>query len=1335
MAGYTRQSTASIINGSSITAPPINAEFNQLLAAFNASSGHGHTGGTGDAPKIPLTTSVSGYLPLVHGGVGGRNNVTNSVPTANDDSGDGYAPGSIWENSATGRVYICVGNSSGAAVWRELVQVDSGNAILPASNNTVDLGNNSTRFQDLFLSGGIAAAGNVAIGGTLTTTGTSAFTGLATFANLSATGTTTITSVDLNSGAIDNAVIGSATPAAGTFTTLNASTSLVAATADINGGTIDGAALGATTPSTGAFTTLGASGTSTLATVDINGGNIDGTVIGASTRAAGSFTTLSTTGQATLATADINGGSIDGSTIGANSASTGAFTTLTASGGITGSLTGNVSGNVTGNVTGDVTGNVTGNLTGNVTAGSGTSTFTNVTIDGTLNMNAGTSATIQNLTAPTNDLDAATKKYVDDEISTLIGDAGAGLDTLGELADALNDDDDFSTTVTNSIATKLPKAGGTMTGAIAMSTNKITGAGDPTSAQDVATKAYTDTQRDTRVAKTGDTMSGALAMGNNKITGLATPTAGTDVTNKTYVDGILGSSTAAATSASNAATSESNAATSETNASNSAAAALTSKNAAATSLSTFQNQYLGAQSSAPTQDPDGSALDVGDLYFDTVANAMKVYSSSGWTNAGSSVNGTSNRVTYTATAGQTVFAATYDSGYIDTFLNGVKLLSGTDFTATNGTSITLASGASVNDVVDIVAYGTFALADHYTRTASDARYVQPTHTGNLDITGTVTSDGLTVDGSGYVYINTNGAGANPSGDKGLFLNWNKSNSIGESTIGFNNQTGLAPYLQFASWDGTNFLRHMRIDDTGDISFYEDTGTTAKFHWDAADERLGLGTSSPSFNLDILDTSTASNTGAAINIAHTTQPQLRFAQTTGNYRMYLGMKTNDLIISNDSGAEKIRFEQNGNLLFNGHGVISVQSSSNNIYIGGGSAQPTELNLESGTLTKFKTNGSEAMRIDSSGNLLVGTTDTDPYDNSASTGFGIALRENGSIYNSRYQATPIVSNRIGNDGGIMQFRKDGSIAGSISTVVGNLHIGKVSGLSFQNNDVIRPVKNDVRTDAAIDLGDSDGRFKDLHLSGNVNAGGLLVEGGTTTLKSVGEAGPHTYRSGNSGNDMRFFSTNGTFASPTAKTNNSAVGQIHFSGHDGSSYQQRASMTVAVDGAVSSGNVPMRISFLTGTTSNTERMRIDSSGRVTMPYQPSFTARSPSNGGYHDGGTNTARNLVFATKPFNNGNHYNSTNGRFTAPVTGHYYFAYNLLWDDSYNGTGFFSIRKNDSYHAQYSYVNDNSTHAYGYLQISGSAVVQLNANEWVTCYANIPGIHVGGESNFTGFLIG
>ena len=95
--------------------------------------------------------------------------------------------------------------------------------------------------------------------------------------------------------------------------------------------------------------------------------------------------------------------------------------------------------------------------------------------------------------APSSNLHAATKAYVDTEVANVVDSAPATLDTLNELAAALNDDANFSTTVTNSIATKLPLAGGTMTGAIAMGTNKITGAGDPTAAQDVATKNYVDT--------------------------------------------------------------------------------------------------------------------------------------------------------------------------------------------------------------------------------------------------------------------------------------------------------------------------------------------------------------------------------------------------------------------------------------------------------------------------------------------------------------------------------------------------------------------------------------------------------------------------------------------------------------------------------------------------------------------------------------------------------------------------------------------------------------------------------------------------------------------------
>jgi hypothetical protein len=147
---------------------------------------------------------------------------------------------------------------------------------------------------------------------------------------------------------------------------------------------------------------------------------------------------------------------------------------------------------------------------------------------------------------------------------------------------------------------------------------------------------------------------------------------------------------------------------------------IASINTAANNLSdinAFANIYLGPNSSAPTADPDGSALDVGDLYFDTTAGQLKVYSSTGWINAGSSINATAARFYYTATAGQTTFTGTdnngetlaYDAGYIDIYLNGVKLVNGVDVTVTSGTSVVI-SAATVGDVLDIVAYGTFNVA-------------------------------------------------------------------------------------------------------------------------------------------------------------------------------------------------------------------------------------------------------------------------------------------------------------------------------------------------------------------------------------------------------------------------------------------------------------------------------------------------------------------------------------------------------------------------------------------------------------------------------------------------
>ena len=129
--------------------------------------------------------------------------------------------------------------------------------------------------------------------------------------------------------------------------------------------------------------------------------------------------------------------------------------------------------------------------------------------------------------------------------------------------------------------------------------------------------------------------------------------------------------------------------------------------AAATNVAQFNDTYFGALSSPPT----GSNVTTGDLYFDTTAGQLKVFNGSNFINAGSAINGTSQRATFTATAGQTTFSVAYDAGFVDVYLNGIKLIVGTDFTATNGTSIVLASGAAVNDTVDVVAYGTFSLSN------------------------------------------------------------------------------------------------------------------------------------------------------------------------------------------------------------------------------------------------------------------------------------------------------------------------------------------------------------------------------------------------------------------------------------------------------------------------------------------------------------------------------------------------------------------------------------------------------------------------------------------------
>jgi hypothetical protein len=86
---------------------------------------------------------------------------------------------------------------------------------------------------------------------------------------------------------------------------------------------------------------------------------------------------------------------------------------------------------------------------------------------------------------------------------------------------------------------------------------------------------------------------------------------------------------------------------------------------------------------------------------------------------------------FSVTTSTTVFTPTsgYSLGYLDVYLNGVKLILGDDYTATNGTTFTLASAAVSGDVVEAVSYTPRGLSDGYTKAEADALLAPKATTG------------------------------------------------------------------------------------------------------------------------------------------------------------------------------------------------------------------------------------------------------------------------------------------------------------------------------------------------------------------------------------------------------------------------------------------------------------------------------------------------------------------------------------------------------------------------------------------------------------------------------
>ena len=126
--------------------------------------------------------------------------------------------------------------------------------------------------------------------------------------------------------------------------------------------------------------------------------------------------------------------------------------------------------------------------------------------------------------------------------------------------------------------------------------------------------------------------------------------------------------------------------------------------------------------------------------------------------------GVRTRFIYQATASQTSFSGSdananvlsYSDGeYVDVYQNGVLLKPATDYTSTSGTTVVLVTGASLNDVVEIIVYDTFSIANSYTKAEADTRYP---FLGNDSI---IRTNGQTISADVTISSTTNALSAGP----------------------------------------------------------------------------------------------------------------------------------------------------------------------------------------------------------------------------------------------------------------------------------------------------------------------------------------------------------------------------------------------------------------------------------------------------------------------------------------------------------------------------------------------------------------------------------------------
>jgi len=559
-------------------------------------------------------------------------------------------------------------------------------------------------------------------------------------------------------------------------------------------------------------------------------------------------------------------------------------------------------------------------------------------------------------------------------------------------------------------------------------------------------------------------------------------------------------------------------------------------------------------------------------------------------------------VTATATAGQTQF--TVDGGYrinhLAVFRNGVRLVNGNDFTALDGSTITLMEDASNLDVLEFQVFDTFNVSDALLTNAASQ-----TVNGDVTVVGTFTvgtggigtfvaaevdvgivssTTGITTIQSLQAASSTTTGALQVKGGVGI----GKSLYVGGNvSVG-----GTLTYEDVTNVDSVGVVtagKGVRIT-TGGLVVTAGVSTFAG---------ITTVTNTAALHSKQLNVSAGSTFGGAVtaNDTLTVAGNLDIADTiyhTGDSNTKIRFPANDTIALQTAGTEAVRVDASQRLLINtttegnanadnltiadsgvcGMTIRSGTTSTGNIYFSDATsgdaefAGAVEYDHSSNSL-RLHTNEEEKLRIASDGDVIIGGSD------SGYAGYA----DNLTIHGASNEGITIRSGTA-HQGAIYFSDATGTGTG---TYEGNIiYDHNVNSLMFGSNHVER-----LRIDS----------------SGRVLVGHTASAGKDSTLQVIGTGGDlldiSRYVASEYGPNLHFVkSRNGTAGSHTIVQSGDALGIINFRGSDGNSFDTAAEIGGEVDGTPGSGDMPGRLVFKTtadGSSSATERLRIDKDGNI--------------------------------------------------------------------------------------------------------------------------------------------